>query len=123
MRRRKMTMVTLCKLLIITGIIMHFMSGSSNIVLITIHKLAAVGAAVLMVMEIKDYRESIRAKPKAFAMIALASLSVMVLFISGALMSLEGYAHIYGSMTLAHVAATAAAIATIVLFHRLLLNK
>lgn len=83
------TLIVLIFVIPVTGLILHKMADNYNAILFTIHKLAALALCFLGTKEIIGILKNSSIGPVQIVLIILAALSVIVLFATGAIMSIK----------------------------------
>jgi len=91
-------------LTIISGIWLHKMGKPLNTFIFTIHKLLALAAVIFTAILIYNLLKNVEINAIISILIAVAFLSVLILFISGALLSIGKFP--YNKMLLVHNIAT-----------------
>ena len=95
-------------LTIISGIWLHKMGKPLNTFIFTIHKLLALAAVIFTAILIYNLLKNVEIKTLLLILIIIAGLSILALFISGALLSIGKFPH--NTMLLVHNIATILAV-------------
>lgn len=109
---------------ILTGFVLHNLGRPLNTLIFTIHKLSALVAVILIGMLIYNFLKSTGANPLILFLTIFVVLSIIALFVSGALLSIDKFANITPTLLIIHnVAIVFAAISTIITIYFLLKLK
>jgi len=75
-------------LTIVSGIWLHNMGKPLNTLILTIHKLLALAAVIFTIIIVYNLHKNVEIKTILLILIVITGLSLLVLFISGALLSI-----------------------------------
>lgn len=110
--------------IMITGFILHNLGRPLNTLIFTIHKLSAVAIAILLGIIIFNFFKISGIDPVILFISILISLSFVVLFVSGAFLSINKFSNTIPTLLIIHnIATVVVVISIIVLVYFLLMLK